>query len=284
MSETEYLLQYGKTVASLDADDAARVKIVFDRIDVNEKKRISDRDKKASKKALVAAAAATAPVTPAVVALSVAADMTGAKKKRVKKEKGEVYQTVADTKRADINTTAGKKYCDDEISVHQKLLAAEINQNKNKVIQMQTYEIELIRRTQNHALHIINECSNMSAERKQQAINHLADDTKKQEQAAITRNNKTSRVLTLQEQLHKSHFQSEENLNTSLCAQKTALTKAYNEKKNSAFSHEKFSHIVNFTRLEKTHFDGEKDAALNSIYTNPSMYIGIPAHRARTNR
>jgi len=274
---------YGKTAASLNAENKARLESVMAGVVASETKRAADREKKAVKKA-VAATAAVAAVTPAVVFATVPAGVPEAKKKRGKKEKDEVFQTVADTKRAERNAAADKKYCEHELSVHKKLLADEIKQNNNKVYQLQLHEMESIKRTHDHALMLIDECKGMSPESRLQAIKHIEKNTTKQENEAESRSNQTARVLTHQEQLHKGHFKAEDHINANLCNTKAALTKAYNEKKNSAFSHEKFSHIVNFTRLDKAHFDGEKDAALNSIYTNPSRYIGIPAHRARTNR
>jgi len=192
-----------------------------------------------------------------------------------------VFQSVADAQRAYRNTAENQKYCEHEISVHKKLLAEEIKQNKTKVFQLNLHEMELIRRTHDNALQIINECKSMSAERKQQAIQHVEQDTKKQQNAAESRNKHTARVLVEQQHLHQGHFEHEDKMNATLCDQKTALTKAYNEKKYTAFSNADFTHIVNFTRLDKTHFQGEKDATLNTIYKNHNTYAGIPAHRAR---
>jgi len=283
MAELQHNLMYGKTAASLNAEDKARLESIIAGMAISETKKAADREKKANKK-LEAAATAAAAVTPVVILATVPAGVTVAKKKRGKKEKDEVFQSVADVKLAARNTAANKQYCEHELNVHKKLLADEIVQNNNKVYQLQRHEMELINRTHDHALMLIDECKSMSRESKLQAIKHIEKDTTKQQNETESRSNDTARVLTRQQEIHKGHFKTEEHINASLCAQKTSLTKAYNEKKNSAFSRANFSHIVNFTKLDKTHFDGEKDAALNSIYTNASRYTGIPAQRPKTFR
>ena len=284
ITEIQHNLQYGMSKAGLNAEVKARVESVIAGFATLEKKRIANREKKEAKKT-VAAATAAAAVTPTVVLVTtVPASVPGTKKKRGKKEKDEVYQAVADKKRAECNAVKDKQYCDHEISVHQKLLADEIKQNSAKVFQLHLHEMDMITKTREHALVLIRECQNMSADRREKAIQHVEQDAIHQKKEAETRHLNTALVLKKQEQLHKGHFEQEELMNTTQCDKKTQLTKAYNEKKNSAFSHAKFSHIVKFTKLDKNHFDGEKDAALNSIYTNATRYNGIPAQRARTHR
>jgi len=283
ITEMQHKLMYGKTAALLDAENKARLEKVMAGIVASETKRAADREKKAVKKA-VAATAAVAAVTPAVIVATIPAGVTVEKKKRGKKEKDEVFQSVADAKLAARNTAANKKYCEHELNVHKKLLADEIVQNNNKVYQLQRHEMESIKRTHDYALMLLDECKGMSIDSKQQVIKHIEKDTTKQQKEAETRSNDTARVLTRQQEIHKGHFRTEDFINANLCDRKTALTKEYNEKKNSAFSHAKFSHIVNFTKLDKTHFDGEKDATLDSIYTNASRYTGIPAQRPKTFR
>jgi len=272
----QHQLKYGTTAASLEAQDKARVQDVLARMLLTEKKRAADREKRESKKELAAAAAADA----AVILDTIPVTVPGSKKKRGKKAKDEVYQTVADKNRADLNAANNKKYCEHEVELHQKLLAAEIQQNKTKVFQLNLHEMELIKRTHDQAVQIINECKSMSVERRKQAIEHVEQDKKNQETAAESRSNQTARVLVRQEKLHQGHFKTEEFVNTNLCDRKNALTKEYNEKKHTAFSKGDFTHIVNFTKLDKSHFEGE--SIPNTIYKNHKMHVGIPAGRART--
>ena len=274
----KHQLKYGTTAASLEAQDKARVQDVLARMLLTEKKRAADREKRESKKELAAAAAADA----AVILDTIPVTVPGSKKKRGKKAKDEVYQTVADTQRANRNAAGGRHYCQHEVELHQKLLAEEIKQNKNKVLQLNLHEMELIKSTHDHALHIINECQSMSLERKTQVKEYLEQDKKNQETAAELRSNKTARVLVNQQNIHKGHFQAEDNINTDLCEKKTVLTKEYNEKKQAAFSSADFTHIVNFTRLDKSNFNGESHDIPKTIYKNHKMHVGIPAGRART--
>jgi len=276
-AEIDHQLKYGKTAASLDAEDKARTADVFARMALSEEKRATDRAKRETKRELAAAATAAA----TVILGTIPATVPGPKKKRGKKQKDEVYQTVADTQRAYRNEADDQHYCQHEISVHKNLLAQEIKQNKNKVLQLNLHEMELIKRTHDHALQIINECKSMSLERKTQAREYLEQDTNKQKNAAGSRNNQTARVLAKQEYLHAGHFTEEEKINSSLCDKKIALTKAYNNKKYTAFSNADFSHIVNFTRLDKTHFQGETHDIPNTIYKNYKTHVGIPAGRPR---
>jgi len=279
LNEIEHQIKYGTTAATLDANDKARVLKVFEGTAASDIKRTADRNKQAAKKVLAVQAqtAAQAPVVPLAVVPGVPKALP--KKKRVIKPIGEVYQSVADKKRAERNAAEEKIYCQYEIGVHKKLIAAEITQNQNKIYQLNLHEMELIRRTHEHALKIIQECKSMSSERKTQAKKYVEGDKKAQENAVSSRWAQTARVLTHQVELHRGHFKTEEGMNTNLCNKKAELTKEYNETKHRTFAGTDFSHIVNFTRLDKSHFEGDTD---KSIYKNFKTHMGIPAHRPRT--
>jgi len=187
LNEIEHQIKYGTTAATLDANDKARVLKVFEGTAASDIKRTADRNKQAAKKVLAVQAqtAAQAPVVPLAVVPGVPKALP--KKKRVIKPIGEVYQSVADKKRAERNAAEEKIYCQYEIGVHKKLIAAEITQNQNKIYQLNLHEMELIRRTHEHALKIIQECKSMSSERKTQAKKYVEGDKKAQENAVSSR-------------------------------------------------------------------------------------------------